>query len=176
MRPLPDLRSGAAHKLVIIPCALNKLGGNPYGITRAVSYAVSGRYYVGGFVGATKENVALHITNDQVPADTVGGTVTEANANNNTWSYNGDIDSASGQITGLGYVGGLFGELGAAGHQIQGVFSTAVVGTTASSTSSDGTHIGGLIGIMNGGTLTQCFVTTPKDTAVNIESNLGKIN
>ena len=139
---------------------------------------VSGRYYVGGFVGATKENVALHITNDQVPADTVGGTVTEANANNNTWSYNGDIDSASGQITGLGYVGGLFGELGAAGHQIQGVFSTAVVGTTASSTSSDGTHIGGLIGIMNGGTLTQCFVTTPKDTAVNIESNLitGNVN
>ena len=139
---------------------------------------VSGRYYIGGFVGATKENVALHITNDQVPADTVGGTVTEANANNNTWSYNGDIDSASGQITGLGYVGGLFGELGAAGHQIQGVFSTAVVGTTASSTSSDGTHIGGLIGIMNGGTLTQCFVTTPKDTAINIESNLitGNVN
>ena len=111
---------------------------------------IHGNYYVGGFIGDVTDTVAIRLTN------------TEGTREVNEWSHNGHLDDET-TITALSYAGGLFGKLGTGGHQITSVFSTSKV---IGSTTSDGLNIGGLVGHMNGGTLTLCFVTTPGSTDI----------
>ena len=111
---------------------------------------IHGNYYVGGFIGDVTDTVAIRLTN------------TEGTRDVNEWSHNGHLDDET-TITALSYAGGLFGKLGTGGHQITSVFSTSKV---IGSTTSDGLNIGGLVGHMNGGTLTLCFVTPPGSTDI----------
>ena len=111
---------------------------------------IHGNYYVGGFIGDVTDTVAIRLTN------------TEGTRDVNEWSHNGHLDDET-TITALSYAGGLFGKLGTGGHQITSVFSTSKV---TGSTTSDGLNIGGLVGHMNGGTLTLCFVTPPGSTNI----------
>ena len=98
---------------------------------------VIGQTVVGGLVGRIELNNAIRLIN----------TEDEGQAN---WSYNGNIDSTVYEITtNTSYAGGLFGVLSTMGHQIESVFSTAVVKTSVGSSSNEGNYIGGLVGYTN---------------------------
>ncbi|MBR2485603.1 MAG: hypothetical protein IKB54_04525, partial [Clostridia bacterium] len=138
---------------VTITCPINGFDGvetvvNP--TTFKNTGNIHGNYYVGGFIGDVSDTVAIRLTNTAGTRDV------------NEWSHNGHLDDET-TITALSYAGGLFGKLGTGGHQITSVFSTSKV---TGSTTSDGLNIGGLVGHMNGGTLTLCFVTTPGSTDI----------
>ena len=116
---------------------------------------VTGQTVVGGLVGRIDLNNAIRLIN----------TEDEGQAN---WSYNGSIDSNIYEITtNTSYAGGLFGVLSTMGHQIDSVFSTAVVQTSVDSSSNEGNYIGGLVGYMNGGTFRYSFVSLPGNQNVN---------
>ena len=125
---------------------------------------VTGQTVVGGLVGRIELNNAIRLIN----------TEDEGQAN---WSYNGSIDSTSYQITtNTSYAGGLFGVLSTMGHQIESVFSTAVVKTSVGSSSNEGNYIGGLVGYMNGGTFRYSFVSLPGNQNVDTTTNMVRGN
>lgn len=125
---------------------------------------VTGQTVVGGLVGRIELNNAIRLIN----------TEDEGQAN---WSYNGNIDSTSYQITtNTSYAGGLFGVLSTMGHQIESVFSTAVVKTSVSSSSNEGNYIGGLVGFMNGGTFRYSFVSLPGNQNVDTTTDMVRGN
>ena len=125
---------------------------------------VTGQTVVGGLVGRIELNNAIRLIN----------TEDEGQAN---WSYNGNIDSTSYQITtNTSYAGGLFGTLSTMGHQIESVFSTTVVKTSVGSSSNEGNYIGGLVGYMNGGTFRHSFVSLPGNQNVNTTTDMVRGN
>ena len=125
---------------------------------------VTGQTVVGGLVGRIELNNAIRLIN----------TEDEGQAN---WSYNGNIDSTIYQITtNTSYAGGLFGTLSTMGHQIESVFSTAVVKTSVGSSSNEGNYIGGLVGYMNGGTFRYSFVSLPGNQNVNATTDMVRGN
>ena len=125
---------------------------------------VTGQTVVGGLVGRIELNNAIRLIN----------TEDEGQAN---WSYNGSIDSTVYEITtNTSYAGGLFGVLSTMGHQIESVFSTAVVKTSVSSSSNEGNYIGGLVGYMNGGTFRYSFVSLPGNQNVNTTTDMVRGN
>ena len=125
---------------------------------------VTGQTVVGGLVGRIELNNAIRLIN----------TEDEGQAN---WSYNGNIDSTTYEITtNTSYAGGLFGTLSTMGHQIESVFSTAVVKTSVGSSSNEGNYIGGLVGYMNGGTFRYSFVSLPGNQNVNATTDMVRGN
>ncbi len=125
---------------------------------------VTGQTVVGGLVGRIELNNAIRLIN----------TEDEGQAN---WSYNGNIDSTTYQITtNTSYAGGLFGTLSTMGHQIESVFSTAVVKTSVGSSSNEGNYIGGLVGYMNGGTFRYSFVSLPGNQNVDTTTDMVRGN
>ena len=126
---------------------------------------VTGRTVVGGLVGRIELNNAIRLIN----------TEDEGQAN---WSYNGNIDSTIYEITtNTSYAGGLFGTLSTMGHQIESVFSTAVVKTSVVGSSiNEGNYIGGLVGYMNGGTFRYSFVSLPGNQNVNTTTDMVRGN
>lgn len=125
---------------------------------------VTGQTVVGGLVGRIELNNAIRLIN----------TEDEGQAN---WSYNGNIDSTIYHITtNTSYAGGLFGTLSTMGHQIESVFSTAVVKTSVGSSSNEGNYIGGLVGYMNGGTFRYSFVSLPGNQNVNATTDMVRGN
>ena len=125
---------------------------------------VTGRTVVGGLVGRIELNNAIRLIN----------TEDEGQAK---WSYNGSIDSTVYEITtNNSYAGGLFGALSTMGHQIESVFSTAVVKTSVGSSSNEGNYIGGLVGYMNGGTFKYSFVSLPGNQNVNTTTDMVRGN
>ena len=125
---------------------------------------VIGQTVVGGLVGRIELNNAIRLIN----------TEDEGQAN---WSYNGNIDSTVYEITtNTSYAGGLFGVLSTMGHQIESVFSTAVVKTSVGSSSNEGNYIGGLVGYMNGGTFKHSFVSLPGNQNVNTTTDMVRGN
>ena len=125
---------------------------------------VTGQTVVGGLVGRIELNNAIRLIN----------TEDEGQAN---WSYNGSIDSTTYEITtNTSYAGGLFGTLSTMGHQIESVFSTAVVKTSVGSSSNEGNYIGGLVGYMNGGTFRYSFVSLPGNQTVNTTTDMVRGN
>ena len=125
---------------------------------------VIGQTVVGGLVGRIELNNAIRLIN----------TEDEGQAN---WSYNGNIDSTVYEITtNTSYAGGLFGVLSTMGHQIESVFSTAVVKTSVGSSSNEGNYIGGLVGYMNGGTFKHSFVSLPGNQKVNATTDMVRGN
>ena len=125
---------------------------------------VTGQTVVGGLVGRIELNNAIRLIN----------TEDEGQAN---WSYNGNIDSTVYEITtNTSYAGGLFGVLSTMGHQIESVFSTAVVKTSVGSSSNEGNYIGGLVGYMNGGTFRYSFVSLPGNQNVDTTTNMVRGN
>ena len=125
---------------------------------------VTGQTVVGGLVGRIELNNAIRLIN----------TEDEGQAN---WSYNGNIDSTTYEITtNTSYAGGLFGTLSTMGHQIESVFSTAVVKTSVGSSSNEGNYIGGLVGYMNGGTFRYSFVSLPGNQNVDTTTDMVRGN
>ncbi|MBQ9107461.1 MAG: InlB B-repeat-containing protein [Clostridia bacterium] len=122
---------------------------------------VTGQTVVGGLVGRIELNNAIRLIN----------TEDEGQAN---WSYNGNIDSTVYEITtNTSYAGGLFGVLSTMGHQIESVFSTAVVKTSVDySLINEGNYIGGLVGYMNGGTFRYSFVSLPGNQNVDTTTDM----
>ena len=121
--------------------------------------SVSGTNYVGGLIGEVSSSVALHIRNA---------------LNNNGLSVGGDDWTHNGSLTSNGdstisatadAVGGLVGKLSLMGHQLVGVFNTMpVIG--------GGQYVGGLVGVMDGGAITNSFVSIPGTDVVTSSTNL----
>ena len=121
--------------------------------------SVAGTNYVGGLIGEVSPSVALHIRNA---------------LNNNGLSAGGDDWTHNGSLTSNGdstisatadAVGGLVGKLSLMGHQLVGVFNTMpVIG--------GGQNVGGLVGVMDGGTITNSFVSIPGTDVVTSSTNL----
>ncbi len=112
---------------------------------------VSGYSYIGGLIGSVGENNAVHVRN--------------SGDDNAMWSYNGKFDEVVDRyVAGSDdNVGGLFGYLSFMGHVVTSLFNTADV------YSVNGNNVGGLVGEMQNGTLTNCFVTKP---GTGINSNI----
>ncbi len=132
--------------------------------------SVSGRSYVGGFIGDVGDNNAVHVVNS---LHTKGDNST---LDFSDLSYNGSMDKDGYAIYGSGnYVGGLFGSVSNMGHIVTGVFNTATVSASAEGL-SDGQNVGGLVGIMNGGTFSYCFVSPAGGADVKADTDLVKGN
>lgn len=121
--------------------------------------SVSGTNYVGGLIGEVSPSVALHIRN----ALNNNG----LSAGGDDWTHNGSLTSnGDSTISGTAdAVGGLVGKLSLMGHQLVGVFNTMpVIG--------GGQYVGGLVGVMDGGTITNSFVSIPGTDVVTSSTNL----
>ena len=121
--------------------------------------SVAGTNYVGGLIGEVSPSVALHIRN----ALNNNG----LSAGGDDWTHNGSLTSnGDSTISGTAdAVGGLVGKLSLMGHQLVGVFNTMpVIG--------GGQYVGGLVGVMDGGTITNSFVSIPGTDVVTSSTNL----
>ncbi|MBR2334348.1 MAG: hypothetical protein IKA59_03295, partial [Clostridia bacterium] len=121
--------------------------------------SVSGTNYVGGLIGEVSPSVALHIRN----ALNNNG----LSAGGDDWTHNGSLTSnGDSTISGTAdAVGGLVGKLSLMGHQLVGVFNTMpVIG--------GGQYVGGIVGVMDGGTITNSFVSIPGTDVVTSSTNL----